>query len=152
MPTWILFWPLICTFYNEEESSDYSLSIKQNIPTFFVQVLSHFLENLSKSKATELNEWIHRLHSEALIYLPWNPPAWILLEAKARTLGAVVQPLSRVRLCDPMDCCTPGFPGLHFCLKSYPWSWWCHPAIPSSVTPFSSCPQSFPTSGSTDQV
>ena len=27
-------------------------------------------------------------------------------------------------------------------------SWWCHPTIPSSVVPFSSCPQSFPASGS----
>ena len=27
-------------------------------------------------------------------------------------------------------------------------SWWCHPAISSSVVPFYSCPQSFPTSGS----
>ena len=27
-------------------------------------------------------------------------------------------------------------------------SWWCHPAISSSVIPFSSCPQSFPTPGS----
>ena len=25
--------------------------------------------------------------------------------------------------------------------NSCPWSWWCHPAISSSVTPFSSCPQ-----------
>ena len=29
-----------------------------------------------------------------------------------------------------------------------PLSQWCHPAISSSVVPFSSCPQSFPTSGS----
>ena len=29
-----------------------------------------------------------------------------------------------------------------------PLSWWCHPAISSSVVPFSSCPQSLPTSGS----
>ena len=29
-----------------------------------------------------------------------------------------------------------------------PWSWWCHPAISSSVIPFSSCPQSLPASGS----
>ena len=28
-----------------------------------------------------------------------------------------------------------------------PLSWWCHPTILSSVVPFSSCPQSFPTSG-----
>ena len=29
-----------------------------------------------------------------------------------------------------------------------PSSWWCHPAISSSVFPFSSCPQSFPALGS----
>ena len=32
--------------------------------------------------------------------------------------------------------------------NSCPWSWWCHPAISSSVVPFSSCPQSLPASGS----
>ena len=31
---------------------------------------------------------------------------------------------------------------------SCPLRWWCHPAISSSVVPFSSCFQSFPTSGS----
>ena len=32
--------------------------------------------------------------------------------------------------------------------SSYPMNWWCHPTISSSVVPFSSCPQSFPASGS----
>ena len=32
--------------------------------------------------------------------------------------------------------------------KSCPSSWWCHPTISSSFIPFSSCPQSFPASGS----
>ena len=32
--------------------------------------------------------------------------------------------------------------------SSCPLSLWCHPTILSSVIPFSSCPQSFPTSGS----
>ena len=32
--------------------------------------------------------------------------------------------------------------------KLCPLSWWCYPTISSSVAPFSSCPQSFPTSGS----
>ena len=32
--------------------------------------------------------------------------------------------------------------------NSYPLSRWCHPTISSSVIPFSSCPQSFPASGS----
>ena len=34
------------------------------------------------------------------------------------------------------------------CSNSCPLSWWCHPTISSSVVPFSSCPQSFPASGS----
>ena len=34
------------------------------------------------------------------------------------------------------------------CSNSCPSSQWCHPAISSSVVPFSSCPQSFPASGS----
>ena len=33
-------------------------------------------------------------------------------------------------------------------LNSCPWSRWCHPAISSSVVPFSSCLQSFPAAGS----
>ena len=32
--------------------------------------------------------------------------------------------------------------------NSCPSSWWCHPAISSSVIPFSSCPQPLPASGS----
>ena len=31
--------------------------------------------------------------------------------------------------------------------NSCPSSWWCYPAISSSVVPFPSCPQSFPVSG-----
>ena len=34
------------------------------------------------------------------------------------------------------------------CSNSCPSSQWCHPSIPSSVIPFSSCLQSFPASGS----
>ena len=37
-------------------------------------------------------------------------------------------------------------PGVH--LNPCPLSRWCHPTISSSVVPFSSCPQSFPASGS----
>ena len=42
--------------------------------------------------------------------------------------------------------CPSPTPGVH--PKPCPLSWWCHPTISSSVTPFSSCPQSFPASGS----
>ena len=42
--------------------------------------------------------------------------------------------------------CPSQTPGVYSntCLSS----WWCHPAISSSVVPFSSCPQSLPASGS----
>ena len=42
--------------------------------------------------------------------------------------------------------CPSPFP--RACSNSYPLSWRCHLNISSSVTPFSSCPQSFPASGS----
>ena len=42
--------------------------------------------------------------------------------------------------------CPSPTPGVH--LNSCPSSWWCHPAISSSVVPFSSCPQSLPASES----
>ena len=42
--------------------------------------------------------------------------------------------------------CPSTTPGVHS--DSYPSSQWCHPAISSSVIPFSSCPQSLPASES----
>ena len=67
----------------------------------------------------------------------------------------------------PRSCCstskscpTPWPPGLQHsrllspplspevCSSSYPLSWWCYLTISSSAVPFSSCPQSFPASGS----
>ena len=38
-------------------------------------------------------------------------------------------------------------PTPRFYPNSYPFSWWCHPTISSSVVPFSSCLQFFPASG-----
>ena len=59
---------------------------------------------------------------------------------------------SCLMFCDLMDCSTPGFPVIYLspgiCSNSCPLSQWCHPTISSSVVPFSSCPQSFPASGS----
>ena len=42
--------------------------------------------------------------------------------------------------------CPSPTPGVHS--NSCPSSWWCHPAISSSVVPFSSCTQSLPASES----
>ena len=53
--------------------------------------------------------------------------------------------------CDPVDCSTPGSSLLHYLLGVHSNScssrWWCHPAISSSVIPFS-CLQAFLSSGS----
>ena len=53
-------------------------------------------------------------------------------------------------LWDPMNYSTPGFPVLHylpeFVQSPSPSNQWHHPTISSSVTPFSSCLQSFPSS------
>ena len=58
---------------------------------------------------------------------------------------------SCLTLCDPIYCSTPDLPVHHqlwVYSNSSPLSWWSHPTILSSVVPFSSCPQSFPASGS----
>ena len=58
---------------------------------------------------------------------------------------------SCLTLCDPMNRSTPGLP-VHHQLPEFTQtrasSWWCHPAISSSVVPFSSCPESLPASES----
>ena len=58
---------------------------------------------------------------------------------------------SCLTLCDPMDCSTARLPcpslTPRVCPNPCPLSQWCHPTISSSVTPFPSCPQSFPSSG-----
>ena len=55
-------------------------------------------------------------------------------------------------LCNPMNRSTPGLPVHHqlleFIQTHVQSSQWCHPAISSSVVPFSSCPKSLPASES----
>ena len=86
------------------------------------------------------------------------PPSWdeqLAFASKGTTIKVsqadVVQSLSRVQLCGFMDCSPPGFP-VHYCLLHYlrlmSIESVMRPTISSSVTPFSSSPQSFPASGS----
>ena len=64
----------------------------------------------------------------------------------------VFQSLSHVRLLATVDCQHDRLPcpslSPRVCSNSCPLSQWCHPTISSSVTPFSSCPQSFWAPGS----
>ena len=53
--------------------------------------------------------------------------------------------------CETVDCSMSGLPVHHqlpeFIQTQRPLSQWCHPTIPSSVVPFSSCLQTFPALG-----
>ena len=70
-----------------------------------------------------------------------------LLRYNLHAIVVVVQSLSHVWLCDPMGCSMPDFPVLHQLLAfAQTYVHWVNDAI--SVTPFSSCSQSFPVSGS----
>ena len=75
-----------------------------------------------------------------------NNLAWIA------HIHAVIQLLSHVQLCNPIDCSMPGLPcpslSPGVCSNSCPLSHWCYPTISSSVASFSFCPQSFPAPGS----
>ena len=81
---------------------------------------------------------------------------WVLLHSQKYNeyslirISSVTQ--SCLTLCNPMNHsnarppCPSRTPGVH--PNPCPLSRWCHPTISSSVIPFSSCPQSFPASGS----
>ena len=73
-------------------------------------------------------------------------------KARSQLPVLFVQSLSRVQLCDPMDCSTPGFPVLHH-LPEFAQTqvhWVSDTILPSHSlsVPFSFCLQSFPASGS----
>ena len=69
---------------------------------------------------------------------------------KSVQFGSVTQLC--LTLCDPMNCSTLGLPVHHQLPRvhsdSRASSQWCHPAISSSIVPFSSWPRSLPASGS----
>ena len=81
---------------------------------------------------------------------PWSPPVSIylvlsglLLFVKSLIVSNSLWPhgLQPARLPCPS-------PSPRVCSNSCPLSQWCHPTVPTSDTPFSSCSQSFPASGS----
>ena len=77
---------------------------------------------------------------------PWGRPGVICLPSSTCLLFSQCP-----ALCDPHGLpqirllCPPLSPGV--CSDSCPLSWWYYPTISSSVVPFSSCLQSFPTPG-----
>ena len=103
--------------------------------------------------------------------MEWHPLVIFSKEIDAAAVGTVAVPITSdwwgwlwqwfvvccsvsepcLTLCNPMDCSMPGSPVLHYLLESaqiHVKSHWCCLTISSSAAPFSSCPQSFLTSGS----
>ena len=90
-----------------------------------------------------------------LLILSWNPPAlgqesseksfhnfsWVQFSRSVVSNSLLPYESQHTR-----PHCPSPTPGVHS--DSRPSSRWCHPAISSSVVPFSSCPQSLPASGS----
>ena len=92
-------------------------------------------------------DWTH------VSYVPTLPGGFFITgtPGKPPTTYCCLVTKSCLILWDPMNCSTPGFPVLHYlpvCSNSCPLSRWCKPTISSSIICFSSCPQSFPASGS----
>ena len=75
------------------------------------------------------------------IYPVWDSYIFLNMLVAWSCLTLQLHGLQHTRL----PCPSPS-PGV--CPNSCPLSWWCHPTILSSVTPCSSCLQSFPASGS----
>ena len=89
--------------------------------------------------------------SHSIITMNWRCKYYLILQVKKfssvqfsrSVMSDSLQPHELQRARPPCPSPTPwAYP------NSCPLSLWCHPTISSSVIPFSSCPQSFPASGS----
>ena len=100
--------------------------------SFFLATL-HSLGDLS----SRTRDW-----TWALAVKVTNPNHWLLLFSHSFMFDSLwPHGLQHTRL--PCASLSP-----RVCSNSRPLSQWCHPTISSSVVPFSSCPRSFPASGS----
>ena len=96
------------------------------IQMLFPRVNKNFLHPSDENK--QMIEISHQLHSVQFSHSVLSDSLW---------------PHGLPHASLPCSSPTPGA-----CSNSCPLSQWCHPTILSSVIPFSSCPQSFPASGS----
>ena len=98
---------------------------------------------ITKSK-TQLSDWTTIIQVTALkkYFLGW-PPKLASVQFSRSVLSDSLRPHESQHARPP---CPSPTPRVHS--DSHPLSQWCHPAISSSVIPFSSCPQSLPASES----
>ena len=120
---------------------------KQRGEGWYIQILVNyltlvFLKGHQWAKYLTVHLWV-RFPRGGLLNQRVNTCV-ILLAVVIQLLGCI-QLFATPELQHARLLCASLFPRV--CLNSCPLSQWCHPTISSSV-PFSSCPQSFPASGS----
>ena len=98
------------------------------------------------NKNTILKRYMHHHVHCSIIYNiqeAWKQPQLSSVQFSHSVVSNSLRPHEWQHARPPCPSQTPGIYS-----NSCPSSWWCHPAILSSVVPFSSCPQSLPASGS----
>ena len=90
--------------------------------------------------------WFYRIYPAYTVFAVLRNIETILLESSQFSRSVVSDSLRPHESQHTRPPCPSPTPGVHS--KSYASSRWCHPAISSSVGPFSSCPQSLPASES----
>ena len=86
-----------------------------------------------------MDKWSPEPNTRLLLWFSHEPTLQFMQSICFQVMSNSLQPhgVEHARL--PCPSLSP-----RVCSNSCPLSWWCCPTIPSSVTPFSSCPQSFP--------
>ena len=108
------------------------------LPLVFTSMWSlKFISNLHV-----LSPW----SNEVVLIVPYFRDEETQFSSVQFSRSVVSDPLRPYGLQHARPPCPSPTPGVH--PNSCPLSWWCHPTISSSAVPFSSCPQSFPASGS----
>ena len=100
----------------------------------------HKKRNLSPIKDTPLRSYL----CETLHISLGKPLSYLAISSVQFSLSVVSDSLRPHELQHARPACPSSAPGVHS--NSRPSSRWCHPAISSSVVPFSPCPQSLPAS------
>ena len=103
--------------------------------------VSHTLEQLRFKRSKTPQHWWKCGTAEALILVGQFSSVQF-----SRSVSDSLRPHESQHARPP---CPSPTPGVHS--DSHPLSQWCHPAISSSVVPFSSCPQSLPASESSNE-
>ena len=112
---------------------------KDTCTPMFTAALFTIARTGKQSRCQQMNEWMNTDE--------WIQRLWYIYTIFSSVICSVMSDsLQPHKLQHARPPCPSPTLGVYW--NSCPSSWWCHPAITSSVVPFTSCPQSLPASGS----